>query len=514
MPEYIPTIGLEVHAELRTQTKMFCNSANDPNKKRPNVNICPVCIAHPGTLPVINKEAVKHVLKVGVAFGSTLADFTEFDRKNYFYPDIPKGYQISQYKFPLVTGGSLNGIALTRVHLEEDTARSIHVDNRGFDTLIDADNDIIRNNLRHNPQRSASLLDFNRAGVPLMELVTEPVIHDAKTASNFARELQLVLRYLGASEANMEKGEMRIEANVSVCLAEQSGTNAEQRGKLGTKVEVKNLNSFRSVERAIEYEIQRQIETLNRGDKIVQETRGWDEGKQQTYSQRLKESSHDYRYFPDPDLPKLKLSEIPEFHTDELKKTMPELPWEKRARFNRDYGIKAEDIESYVTDISLGKFFEEAIRNLGCDKEKIKIVSNYITSDLVGLTKKAVGDGIFAGVVLDDVPIIPEEVGELVLMIDQGLLNSRGAKDTLAILFSDGGDAREVAEKNGFLQKSDSRELVTMVEKIIGANGKVVAEYKAGKTAGLQFLIGQAMKETKGSANPGVLKKLFEEKLQ
>jgi len=263
--EYTTTIGLEIHAELKTNTKMFCQCKNDPDQKQPNVNICPVCMAHPGTLPVINKQAVKHVLKVGKAIGGKLAiDFTEFDRKNYFYPDIPKGYQISQYKYPLVSGGSLEGVDITRIHLEEDTARSQH-DDAGH-----------------------SLVDFNRGGLPLMELVTEPVIHDAETAGKFARELQLLLRYLGASEANMEKGQMRVEANISV-----SKTDV-----FGTKVEVKNLNSFKSVEKAIEYEVARHIEVLEGGGTILQETRGWDENKQSTFSQRIKENSEEYRWKP------------------------------------------------------------------------------------------------------------------------------------------------------------------------------------------------------------------------
>ena len=299
MNEYKLTVGLEVHAELKTKTKMFCNSANDPFNAEPNVNICPVCMAHPGTLPVINKQAVHHVLRVGTALGSDLADFTEFDRKNYFYPDIPKGYQISQYKYPLVSNGMLNGIAIERVHLEEDTASSSHEGSEG------------------------SLVDYNRAGVPLMELVTKPVIHTAEEAGAFARELQLLLRTLGVSDANMEKGEMRVEANISISKTD----------KLGTKVEVKNLNSFRSVERAIAYEVERMTKILDGGPgEIVQETRGWDEGGQKTFSQRKKESAHDYRYFPDPDLPKLKISEIPEFSNKNLQATMPELPWERRAR--------------------------------------------------------------------------------------------------------------------------------------------------------------------------------------
>ena len=263
---YTPTIGLEIHAELNTASKMFCPCRNDAEEETPNLNICPICMAHPGTLPVINKEAVHKVLKVGAALGGRLADYTIFDRKNYFYPDIPKGFQISQYEHPLVSGGSLAGVEITRVHLEEDTARSSH-------------------------ERGKSLVDFNRAGVALMELVTEPVIHDAETAGTFARELQLLLRYLNVGYANMEKGEMRVEANISV----------SNDGTFGTKVEVKNLNSFRSVERAIEHEVRRQIAVLESGGTITQETRGWDENKQATFSQRKKESSHDYRYFPEPD---------------------------------------------------------------------------------------------------------------------------------------------------------------------------------------------------------------------
>ncbi len=285
--KYKATIGLEIHAEMKTASKMFCGCKNETGlhahagEEKPNVNVCPVCMGHPGTLPVLNRQAIKNVLKMGIALGSNIADFTEWDRKNYFYPDIPKGYQISQYKYPLVSGGKLNGINITRIHLEEDTAKSYH--DRG----------------------EFSLVDFNRAGVPLMELVTEPELHTGKDTADFARELQLLLQYLGVGDANMEKGEMRIEANISV-----SDTD-----KFGTKCEVKNLNSFKSVEKAVNYEIERQIEILESGGKVIQETRGWDEDKQSTFTQRVKEDSHDYRYFPDPDLPKMKISEIPEFAT-------------------------------------------------------------------------------------------------------------------------------------------------------------------------------------------------------
>jgi aspartyl-tRNA(Asn)/glutamyl-tRNA(Gln) amidotransferase subunit B len=466
---YKLTVGLEVHAELKTKTKMFCNSANDPFNSHANVNICPVCMAHPGTLPVINKQAVKHVLKVGVAVGANLADFTEFDRKNYFYPDIPKGYQISQYKYPLVSGGSLNGIKLERIHLEEDTASSSHEGGTG------------------------SLVDYNRAGVPLMELVTTPTIHSAEEAGAFGRELQLLLRTLGVSDANMEKGEMRVEANISISKTD----------KLGTKVEVKNLNSFRSVERAIAYEVERMTRILDGGPgEIVQETRGWDEVKQATFSQRKKESAHDYRYFPDPDLPKLKISEIPEFSREELLKEIPELPWEKRARLVRDYGVKPENAEAFTIDKTLGDLFEGAAKEIS--KDLYGTLENYITSDIAGLMKGS--DTLGA--------LTSASLAGLMKMIGAGKLSSRGAKDTLAILFVEGGDPETIATEKGFIQTNDEGALKAMVAKIIEENPKVVADYKSGKTAVFQFFLGQGMKLSKGSANPEVLKKLLEEALK
>lgn len=468
MPTYLPTIGLEVHAELKTRTKMFCACKNDPDETRPNVNICPVCTAQPGTLPVINKEAVRHVLRVGAAVGGGRPDFTEFDRKNYFYPDIPKGYQISQYKYPLVAGGSISGVELTRVHLEEDTGSSKH--------------DV----------GDYALVDFNRAGVPLMELVTEPVIHDAETAVRFAKELQLLLRYLGASDANMEKGEMRVEANISIAPEGATG--------FGTKVEVKNLNSFKSVGDAIAFELKRQAQVLERGEEVVQETRGWDENAGKTFSQRKKETAHDYRYFPEPDLPKLKLSEMAEFV--DLKRGLPELPWGRRDRLAKEFGISDSVAEIYVTDKALGDFFEEVAQKLG-DKELARIASNYISSDLAALMKTDPARG-FGGI---DV----EHFAPLITMTRTGALSSRGAKDTLAIMYHDGGDPTVIAEKEGLIQKSDPDALRKVCSEIIAANKKAVAEYKAGKAASLQFLVGQGMKATRGSANPQLLAEIFKE---
>lgn len=466
MKGYTPTIGLEIHAELKTKSKMFCSCKNDPDESRPNFNICPVCTAQPGTLPVINKEAVRHVLRVGAAIGSTLADFTEWDRKNYFYPDIPKGYQISQYKYPLITGGAIRGVLITRIHLEEDTGSNIH-------------------------EGDYSLVDYNRAGVPLMELVTEPVIHDAETAVAFAKELQLLLRYLGASDANMEKGEMRVEANVSVSQTE----------RFGTKVEVKNLNSFKSVGDAIRYEIDRQIAVLQDGGIIVQETRGWDEAKGRTFSQRKKESSHDYRYFPDPDLPKLVVSEIPEFQG--LKESLPELPWEKRERLIRDFALPGDAVEMYVVDREFGALFDDVAQAVGKDAEAIKLASNYITSDLAALAKTRGGIG----------KVTPESLVTLVGMLKKNELSSRGAKDILKILHEKGGDPKKHAEELSLIQKSDPDALRLIVQDVITANAKAVAEYRAGKEASLQFLIGQAMKASRGSANPQVLATLFRDEL-
>lgn len=491
--KYKATIGLEIHAEMKTKSKMFCACLNNPDEEKPNVNICPVCTGQPGTLPVINKQAVKNVLKMGVALGAKLADFTEWDRKNYFYPDIPKGYQISQYKYPLISGGQLNGINITRVHLEEDTGSSSH-DKGEF-----------------------SLVDFNRAGVPLMELVTEPELHSGKETADFARELQLLLQYLDVGEANMEKGEMRIEANISVSATD----------KLGTKTEVKNINSFKAVEKAVAYEIERQVQVLESGGKVVQETRGWDEDKQKTFSQRLKEDSHDYRYFPDPDLPKMKISEIPEFSFENLKKELPELPWEKRVRYEKDYGIKPADVEIFVRPGVISNFFEEVCRDFEGKRDLIKLASNYIISDLSSLINRGGSVEIFSvlpfpqtggscsiknfntSAALTISKLTDKNFADLIRMVAENKISSRGAKDTLKIMFEIGGNPAEIAEKEGLLQKSDPEALNKIAEEIIVSNPKVVADYKAGKEAALMSLVGQGMKATKGSANPQILKQVF-----
>lgn len=478
--KYIPTIGLEVHAELKTKTKMFCASANDPDETRPNVNVCPVCMAHPGTLPVINRDAVRHILRVGAAIKGARADFSEFDRKSYFYPDIPKGYQISQYLHPLITGGELSGVAITRVHLEEDTARSIHAAGK-------------------------SLVDFNRAGVPLMELVTEPVIRDAETAGRFARELQLLLRALGASEANLEKGEMRIEANVSVAQDTRFDLKSESSKVepciLGTKVEVKNLNSFRSVERAITFEIERQTRLLEEGGKVVQETRGWDETKQVTFHQRFKEGSADYRYFPEPDLPKLFLSDIPEFSPEAIRASLPELPWERKARYMHAYGLRERDAAYLCATQERTEFFDAAAAALGQNAALTVRAAHYIASDLAGIYAKREEEE-YAG--LD-----PAAFAKLIRLIDAGSLSSRGAKDTLGILVEQGGDPETIAKEHGLVQMHDTEVLRSAVRDVLKQEIKAVEEYRAGKEAALQYLIGKSMKATKGAGNPTTVKELI-----
>lgn len=473
MKSYRPTIGLEIHAQLHTESKMFCSCVNDPDEKTPNVNICPVCTGQPGTLPVANREAIKKILQVGVALGGKLADFTEFDRKHYFYPDIPKGYQISQYKHPLVMGGSLAGVRLTRIHLEEDTARSSH------------------------DKEGGTYVDFNRSGLPLMELVTEPEIESGKQAAQVAKELQLLLRYLGAGKANLEKGEMRVEANLSISDSE----------KLGTKVEIKNLNSFKAVEKAVAYEIERHTELLGKGENIIQETRGWDEHKLVTVSQRQKEESHDYRYFPEPDIPPFMLSELEGFSLESIYSELPELPWQRRERYKKEFLLTNDQTEVFVNSSELAELFEGTVKDMSSKhKDKAKKAANYIASDLLGLMKEG-GE--------ESVPFSSLEFAELMDMILAGELSSRGGKDTLFYMYKgEIGGARKIAKRHSLIQSSDSGELETLADGIVKDNPEAVKEFKDGKESSLQFLVGQGMKRSKGSANPQLLSEVLKRKLK
>ncbi len=459
-----PTIGLEIHVELKTKTKMFCGCLNDSDEKHPNINICPICTGHPGVLPAINKEAVKSVLRVGTALKGKIAGESRFDRKNYFYPDLPKGYQISQYKNPLVEGGELNGIRIRRIHLEEDTGKLIH-------------------------EREKSLIDFNRAGVPLMELVTEPDIDSGREAKEFCEEFQLLLRYLGVSNADMEKGEMRCEVNISL--------------NMGTKVEIKNLNSFKAVEKAIDYEIERQTQAIEDGEEIKQETRGWNEVKEKTFSQRKKEEAYDYRYFPEPDLPALNLAEL-----NLGGFAIPELPQQKRERFKEELNLKDEQIEILVRDKQLSNFFEETISELKSETpvSSAETAANYMISDLLGLVKEKYLDW-------NDLLVKPHSFAELMAMAGEKKISSRVAKDILRKMVETGKEPHLIVQEEKLEQRSDEGFINEIVEKIIQLNPKAISDYKKGKEEAIQFLVGQAMRETKGKANPEILRDVFKKSI-
>ncbi len=465
-----PTIGLEIHAQLNTKSKMFCACKNDPDSEQPNVNICPICMAHPGTLPNPNQEAVYKVVKAGLALNCEIEKESKFDRKNYFYPDLPKGYQISQYDRPLCRKGYLlvndQKIRITRIHLEEDSAKSIHKGNY-------------------------SLVDYNRAGAPLMELVTEPDFKDGLTVEKFGRKLQRLWRYLGVSEANMEKAQMRVEVNISLSKTE----------KKGTKVEIKNLNSFRAAKEAIEYEIKRQKKVLQKEKEIQQETRGWT-GKK-TVSQRKKEEAADYRYFPDPDLPSIKLTDK---KIKEIKSEIPELPEQKRIRFKKEYGISEEDIETFLNNKDLADYFEKAesqlknwvdIKNIKEPdyQELVRLLVNYITSDLKGLLgKKSVTDS--------DFKITPENLAELISLIFDDKISSRVAKKVLKEMYKTGIDPSQYIEEKGLKKISGQGKLKEIAQKIISNNPEAVEDYRQGKEEAVKFLLGQIMRETKGKADP------------
>jgi aspartyl-tRNA(Asn)/glutamyl-tRNA(Gln) amidotransferase subunit B len=503
---YIPTIGLEIHVELNTKNKMFCSCPNDPNERHPNIHICPTCTAHPGTLPTINKEAVKKVIKLGLALNSKIPEISKFDRKNYFYPDLPKGYQISQYDKPLALGGALEfKIRLRRIHLEEDTARLIYM-------TIDNDNDKNQSSKVKSQKSKVSLVDFNRAGIPLMELVTEPNIKSGEEAVVFAKELQMILRYLGISDADMEKGQLRIEANVSLqpeipsSKSQTSNKSQIQNSKLGTKVEIKNLNSFKAVEEAIDYEIKRQTEILEKGESVKHETRGWDDIKKTTVSQRAKEEAHDYRYFPEPDLPPLDLTE---FDLKKLKIEIPELPQQKRERFIKEYSLTPAQVDILIEEMPVADYFEKAASELKIfiPTTDYQLLFNYFTVDLWGLTKGEKFD-------ISKLKIMPEHFAHFIAFMVKYNLTSRMAKDVLKEMFERGVDPEEIIKEKEFDKVIGGDLLDKAAEEAISENPKAVADYKKGKENALQFLTGQAMAKLKGRADPQKLREALKNKLK
>lgn len=469
---------------------MFCGCKNDPDEKRPNVNICEVCTAQPGALPVANEEAIKKVIKTGLALNCKIAKDSKFDRKNYFYPDLPKGYQISQYDKPIASNGWLEidgrKIGITRIHLEEDTGSLLHPDGADY-----------------------SLINLNRAGAPLMELVTEPDIASGQEARKFAEELQLILRYLGVSDADMEKGLMRVEVNISVSKGK----------KLGTKVEIKNLNSFRVVEKAVDFEIARQTELLEAGEKVVQETRGWHDKKEITFSQREKEEAHDYRYFPEPDLPPLHFSKT---YIDAIKTQIPELPEGRRKRFSKEYGLDEKAIEVFTANKDFGNYFEKVVSELDewidqkDDKElkaAIKLASNYLISDVRGLMGEQPASPAGGEFIEKKLKITPENFAEFIAMIHKNEISSKVAKMVLADMFNTGADPSSIVDENNWRQVSDEAQIEKIIRDVIAKNEKAVADYKSGNKNAIQFLAGQVMRETRGTANPQkvgeLLKKLI-----
>ena len=486
--EYEPVIGLEVHAELRTESKMFCGCrVVDSTSAAPNTAVCPVCAGMPGTLPVVNRAAVEAGIRVALALECEVQHTSIFARKNYFYPDLPKGYQISQYERPLAIHGRLlihpsggeKHIRITRVHLEEDTGKLTHVERRG---------------------RSYSLVDLNRAGVPLLEIVSEPDLRSAEEARLYGEALRAILRYLGVNSGDMEKGVIRFEANVSV--------RPRGSGQLGTSTEVKNLNSFRAMERAIAYEIERQTGILQGGGRVEQETRGWSEARGQTYAQRSKEEAHDYRYFPEPDLPPLVVEQS---RVEDLRRELPELPGAKYARFLTEYGLTPYDAARLTEEQSVAAYFEQAARRAAPDVRP-KTVANWILGELFSLMNEAGGGGP-APLAVTDLKVRPEALAELARLVSAGQVNQAGGREVLAEMFRSGRGPAEVVAQRGLTQVSDESLIARLVRQALAENPKEVASYKAGKAGVSNFLFGQVMKKAAGKANPQVVRAELERQL-
>jgi aspartyl-tRNA(Asn)/glutamyl-tRNA(Gln) amidotransferase subunit B len=477
LERYEAVIGIEIHCQLKTASKMFCGCSTEIDGAAPNSHCCPVCLGLPGVLPTINKTAVEHVIATGFAIEATVASTTRWDRKNYFYPDLPKGYQISQYQLPLASDGRLTfetsegpfTVRIRRAHLEEDTGRLIHAELGG---------------------RRVSLIDFNRSGMPLMEIVTEPDIRTAEQARRYAEELRLLMRTIGASDAEMENGQMRVEANVSIRPRGQE--------RLGTRTEVKNMNSMRAVERAIAFEIERQAVAIDAGETIRMETRGWDESRQSTYHMRPKEEENDYRYFPEPDLPPLLTS--PEWLA-EIKARLPELPATRRTRYQTEFGLSAYDAGVLVNDAAATAMFEGVLA-VG-PRLAPKQVANWVTGEYLRLAKAA-GDGY---------RVFAPELAVLLKLIEDGIISGTNAKEVFAEHFATGMGVTAIVKARGLEQISDAGALGAAIDEVLAANPGAVADYRAGKAAAVGFLVGQVMKATRGQANAGMVQTALRERL-
>ncbi len=480
---YEPVIGIECHVELKTVTKMFCGCANEFGGE-PNTKICPVCLGMPGALPVPNAKAIEHMVTAGLALGAAIPGFSKFDRKNYFYPDMPKDYQISQFDMPLALGGTvkywledgtLRECRLTRIHLEEDTGKSTHAGS-GDGRIAGS---------------SYSLVDFNRAGVPLMECVSEPELHSAAEAIAYLESLRRTLLALGVSDVKMEEGSLRCDANVSVRPAGSSG--------LGTKTEIKNMNSFRSVERAIESEIARQIEVLTSGGRVVQETRGWDEINGVTHSMRSKEEAHDYRYFPDPDLVPLEPSSS---DIARLMAALPTLPWQRFEQYTTQHGLGPKQATQLIDNPSLGEYFDRVVASSRNPHQ----ASNFVLGDLSRLANET-------GVAVADSKVSPEDLAELIALVETKRINSKIAKALLARMWEGAGAPMAIVEREGLAQTSDSATIERFVDEVMMSHEKAAADFKAGKSNIVGFLVGQVMKASRGKADPALVNELVRKKL-
>lgn len=476
---YEPVIGLEVHVQLKTATKIFCSCSTQFGAS-PNQNTCSVCLGLPGSLPVLNEKVLERAVMVGLALNTQISPRIKFDRKNYFYPDLPKAYQISQYDMPVCSKGFLimelrsgsdvteKKIGITRAHLEEDAGKLVH---EGV--------------------RDGSWVDYNRAGTPLLEIVSDPDLRSPQEAFQYLTDLKAILRYLDVSDCNMEEGSLRCDANVSVRKTGDS--------KFGTKVEIKNMNSFRAVEKALGFEIKRQTHALEEGGRIVQETRLWDEGKGETFSMRSKEHAHDYRYFPEPDLVPFS---VPKERIEEIRKSLPELPRAREKRFQSQYGLSHYDASVLVSDKALGDYFEY------CAKHKVspKLASNWIQSELLAILK-------VRNETLETSKVTAQHLAGLIRLIEDGTISGKIAKDVLPMMFETGKPAEEIVTEKGLVQVTDAALLEAASSRVIDANPKVVEDFKKGKEQAVGFLVGQVMKETKGKANPKLVNEILKKKL-
>lgn len=481
---YEAIIGLETHCQLSTATKIFCNCSTKFGAA-PNENVCPICMGMPGVLPVLNQKVLEYAVKAGLALNAEIAPYSKFDRKQYFYPDLPKNYQISQYDLPICEHGWLEielvdeegnatrkKIGITRLHMEEDAGKLVHA---GSDRLSGS---------------TYSLVDFNRTGVPLLEIVSEPDMRSGQEAAEYAQELRRIMRYLGVSDGNMQEGSLRCDVNVSVRPVGQK--------EFGTKVEIKNMNSFSAIQRAIDYEIERQTAALEAGEKIVQETRLWEEGSQRTVSMRKKEGSSDYRYFPEPDLAPLEVSAEQKQHWEE---ELPELPAAKRHRYESELGLSAYDARVLTDDRAVAEYFEAAIANGASPKQ----AANWVMGDITAYLNNE-------KLSITEIALKPDSLAELISLIEDKTISGKIAKEILPELLTKGGSVKEMVKDKGLI--SDLAVLESLIDKIIAANPKELEQYRKGKTKLLGFFVGQMMKQTNGRADPQLTNQLLAKKLQ